>query len=121
MAEEIKNAETPDPESTADQTQKLSEDANGLGPGQAGPFRIGLVDMIVGNGGVEVPGFVATKNEIFQLVRYWPRKLSSPCLLRVFARVVHDDSRTRHARFGSDGPSRHCWSDPKKRPLRSPN
>ena len=33
--------------------------------------RIGVVDMIVGDGGLEVPGFVATKNETLQLVRYW--------------------------------------------------
>ena len=33
--------------------------------------RIGVVDMIIGDGGLEVPGFVATKNETLQLVRYW--------------------------------------------------
>jgi hypothetical protein len=49
----------------ADKTkQQLSEDARGLGPTQAGPFAIGLVDEIVGEGGVEVPEFVATKYEL---------------------------------------------------------
>ena len=48
---------------TADDPKKLREDARGSGPRQAGPYRIGVFDMIVGEGGVEVPGFVATKNE----------------------------------------------------------
>jgi len=42
---------------------------------RAGPFAIGDVDEIVGEGGVEVPGFVATKNEILQLVRYWATEI----------------------------------------------
>src|ERR1700730_13252943 len=57
------------------ETKRLSEDAQGLGPPQAGPFVIGVVDMIVGEGGVEVPGFVATKNEILQLARYWATEI----------------------------------------------
>jgi hypothetical protein len=48
-----------------DDTKKLSEDARGLGPMQAGPFTVGRVDEIVGEGGVEVPGFVATKTKSF--------------------------------------------------------
>jgi hypothetical protein len=60
---------------TADDTKKLSEDARGLGPMQTGRFAIGLVDEIVGDGGVEVPGFVATKNELVQLVQYWATEI----------------------------------------------
>jgi hypothetical protein len=42
---------------------------------QAGPFAIGVVDVIVGEGGLEVPGFVATKSEILELVRYWATEI----------------------------------------------
>jgi len=57
---------------TADDTQeKLSEDAGGLGPMQVGAFTIGLVDEIVGEGGVEIPGYKATKYEILHLARHW--------------------------------------------------
>jgi hypothetical protein len=44
--------------------KKVSDDAQGLEPRRTGPFAFGIVDMIVGERGVEVPGFVATKNEI---------------------------------------------------------
>ena len=37
----------------------------------AGSLVIGHVDQIVGEGGVELPGFVPTKNELLQLVHYW--------------------------------------------------
>jgi len=56
-------------------SKKVSEDAQGLGPRQTGPFAFGVVDTIVGEGGVEVPGFVPTKNEILQLVRYWATEI----------------------------------------------
>ncbi|MGA9389794.1 MAG: hypothetical protein WBV69_05035 [Candidatus Sulfotelmatobacter sp.] len=59
MPEENKNAKMSEAESTVHETKKLSEDARGLGPMQAGPFAIGRVDEIVGEGGVEVPGCVA--------------------------------------------------------------
>lgn len=99
MTEENKNSETPDAASTADQTHKLSKDASGLGPLQGGQIRLGAVDMIVGEGGVEVPGFVATRNEVFQLARYWATEIikldfdyfiyrsleSSLCRIRDFA------------------------------------
>jgi len=75
MTEENKNAEADHAASRADQTHKLSEDARGLGPLQAGRIRLGAVDMIVGEGGVEVPGFVATRNEMFQLARYWATEI----------------------------------------------
>jgi hypothetical protein len=42
---------------------------------RAGPLAVGAVDMIVGEGGAEVPGFVATKNEVLQLVRYWATEI----------------------------------------------
>jgi len=63
MSEENNNSKMSEAKSTADETKKLSEDARGLGPMQAGPFAIGRVDAIVGEGGLEVPGFVATRNE----------------------------------------------------------
>ena len=76
MLEENNNAKMSEPESTEDETKKLSEDARSLGPNQAGLIRIGVVDMIIGEGGgLEVPGFVATKNEILQLVLYWASEI----------------------------------------------
>jgi hypothetical protein len=70
MSRENKNSETSEARNSTDETKKLSGDGFGLGPRQVGPIRIGVVDMIVGDGGVEVPGFVATKNEMLELVRY---------------------------------------------------
>ena len=64
-----------DRELPVDDTKKLTEDALGLGPRHVGPFTIGIVDMIVGDGGLEMPGFVATKNEILQLAQYWATKI----------------------------------------------
>jgi hypothetical protein len=58
-------------ESTGDETKQLSLDARDLGPRQAGPFLVGVVDVIVGQDGAEIPGFVVTKNELLQLFRYW--------------------------------------------------
>lgn len=55
--------------------QRLSADARDLGPTYAGSFSIGFVDFIAGEGGVEVPGFAATKHEILELVRYWATKV----------------------------------------------
>lgn len=54
---------------------RLTDEARGLGPRQTGPFSFGVVNTIVGEGGVEVPGFVPTKNEILQLVRYWATEI----------------------------------------------
>src|SRR3977135_4086515 len=71
MTEENKNGEVDHAASTAEQTHKPSKDARGLGPLQGGQIRLGAIDMIVGEGGVEVSGFVATRNEVFQLARYW--------------------------------------------------
>jgi hypothetical protein len=75
MSEEGNNAEMSDARDAAEETKKLSEDARGLGPGQAGRIRIGVVDMIVGEGGLEMPGLVTTKNETLQLVRYWANEI----------------------------------------------
>ncbi len=50
---------------------KLSEDAASLGPMHAGSIVIGLVDEIVGEGGVEVTGCVATQYEWIQIVKHW--------------------------------------------------
>jgi len=75
MSRDNNSSEMSEARNSTDETKKLSEDALGLGPRQVGPIMIGVVDMIVGDGGVEVPGFVATKNEILQLVRYWAKKI----------------------------------------------
>jgi hypothetical protein len=75
MLEEKNDAEKSTKESTEDETKQLSLDAQGLGPRQASPFTVGFVDMVVGKGGLEVPGFVATKHEILQLVRYWATEI----------------------------------------------
>ena len=53
-----------EPESTADETKKLSKDARGLGPNQAGLIRIGVVEMIVTEGG-------------WRRQDSWPRKTKS--------------------------------------------
>jgi hypothetical protein len=66
MFEENNNAKMSEAKS---ETEKLSKDACGLGPMQAGPFVIGLVDSIVGKDGAEMPQFVATKYEL--LVKHW--------------------------------------------------
>jgi hypothetical protein len=71
MSEENNNEKMSEAESTADDSRKLSEDARGLGPRQTGPFAFGLVDMIVGEGGLEVSGLVPTKYETLLLVRAW--------------------------------------------------
>ena len=75
MTEENKNAGTRDAATKTNQTHKLSKDARGLGPFQGRQIRLGAVDMIVGEGGVEVPAFVATRNELFQLARYWATEI----------------------------------------------
>jgi hypothetical protein len=71
MSEAKNNAKMAGPASTADDSRKLSEDARGLGPWQAGRFTIGVVDTIVGEGGLEIPGYKATKYEILHLARHW--------------------------------------------------
>jgi hypothetical protein len=71
ISEKDSNAKMFEEESTADDSKGISEDARGLGPGQTGPFAIGLVDMIVGEGGLEVPGLVPTKYESLLLMRAW--------------------------------------------------
>jgi hypothetical protein len=45
MTEENKNAEADHAASRADQTHKLSEEARGLGPLQAGRIRLGAVEL----------------------------------------------------------------------------
>ena len=76
MGEEDDKTEAQAPGSAAgNATSKLSDDAQGLGPLIGDRLAIGHVEEIVGEGGVEVPGFVATKNEILQLVRYWATEI----------------------------------------------
>ena len=67
MSEENSHAEIFKIETTGDEN-KLSLDGQDLGPRRAGPFIVGLVDFIAGQGGLEVPGFV-------QLVRYWATEI----------------------------------------------
>src|ERR1035441_7807839 len=77
MSEEQNNAEMfAAGNNVADDTkEKLSADAGGLGPMHAGSIVIGLVDEIVGEGGVEVPGCVATQYEWIQIVKHWAAEM----------------------------------------------
>ncbi len=56
---------------TTQETNQLSADSDDLGPLVAGPFQIGALDEVNGEGGIEVPDFVPTRNELLQLVKYW--------------------------------------------------
>src|ERR1017187_289727 len=55
--------------------EKLSPDSKGLGFSRFmaafGECTVGSVDEVNGAGAVEMPGFVATKHELIQLVKYW--------------------------------------------------
>jgi hypothetical protein len=55
--------------------EKLSPDSKGLGFSRYmaafGECTVGFVDEVNGAGAVEMPGFVATKYELIQLVKYW--------------------------------------------------
>ena len=55
--------------------EKLSPDSKGLGFSRFmaafGECTVGSVDEVNGAGAVEMPGFVATKYELIQLVKYW--------------------------------------------------
>jgi|ERR1700733_4123504 len=75
MAEENENVRMSKAERPVDETKKLSEDAGGLGPMHAGSIVIGLVDEIVGEGGVEVPSCVVTKYEAIQIVKHWAAEM----------------------------------------------
>jgi hypothetical protein len=48
-----------------------NRDTEGLGTMAMGPFIVGSVDAINGEGGREVPEFVATRHELKQLAAYW--------------------------------------------------
>jgi hypothetical protein len=48
-----------------------NRDADGLGTMVVGPFLVGGVDAINGEGGKEVPDFVATKHELMKLAEDW--------------------------------------------------
>jgi hypothetical protein len=48
-----------------------NRDTEGLGTMAVGPFIMGSVDAINGEGGREVPEFVATRHELKQLAAYW--------------------------------------------------
>lgn len=74
MADESTNAAASD-EPTRPSAPRLTEDSAGLGPLCVSPFTVGLVDIIAGKGGVEVAGFVATKDELLQLARYWATEI----------------------------------------------
>jgi hypothetical protein len=54
---------------------KLTEDSQGLGVTRTGSYVIGHVDEIVGQSGVAVPGFVATKFEVLQIAKYWATEI----------------------------------------------
>jgi hypothetical protein len=48
-----------------------SSDSGGLGAYGNDNFTVGYVDEVNGPGAVEMPGVVATKHELIQLVKYW--------------------------------------------------
>src|ERR1035441_4094782 len=50
---------------------KPSPDSDGLGFHSKGRWTVGYVDEVNGPGAVEMPGVVATKHELIQLVKYW--------------------------------------------------
>ena len=58
-----------------------NRDTEGLGTMAVGPFIMGSVDAINGEGGREVPEFVATRHELKQLAAYWAEE-----------RLVQDDA-----------------------------
>ncbi|MGB8030344.1 MAG: hypothetical protein WCF30_11850 [Terracidiphilus sp.] len=61
------NADT----STNINDSKHSPDSEGLGFYRNGRMTVGYVDEVNGPGAVEMPGVVATKHELVQLVKYW--------------------------------------------------
>lgn len=48
-----------------------SADSEGLGFYGNGRLTVGYVDEVNGPAAVEIPGFVATKHELIQLLKYW--------------------------------------------------
>jgi hypothetical protein len=50
---------------------KPNPDSEGLGIYGNDNFAVGYVDEVNGPGAFEMPGFVATKHELVQLVKYW--------------------------------------------------
>ena len=46
-----------------------------MSPREADPFTIGFAEAIVGEEGLEVLGYVVTRNEILELVRYWATEI----------------------------------------------
>ncbi len=51
--------------------KKHSSDSEGLGFYGNDRWTVGYVDEVNGSGAVEMPGFVSTKHELIQLVKYW--------------------------------------------------
>jgi len=58
------------------QTVVSNADNATLMPQSAGGFVFGCVDAINGLGGTEVPGFVPTRHELIQIVKFWYDELS---------------------------------------------
>src|SRR5579863_7589136 len=75
MGKEDNKTDAREAGSAAGNAKRLSDDARSLGPMRVGMFAVGHVDKVVGEGGTEVPGFVPTKNELLQLVRYWATEI----------------------------------------------
>ena len=75
MSEE-KNKAKESGSSAAGTQKKLSDDAQNLGPIPVRGVMLGAVDMIVGEGGLEVPEFVVTKQELLELARYWATEIT---------------------------------------------
>lgn len=53
------------------ENHKSSPDSKGLGWWGNQLFVVGYVEEVNGPGAVEIPGFVATRHELIQLVKYW--------------------------------------------------
>lgn len=75
MPEEESNVSKAGQQSTRETNERTSDESRGLGPLQGKGMTIGHVDVIVGGDGLEVPGFVATKHEIKQIVRHWATEI----------------------------------------------
>ena len=51
------------------------DDSEGLGPRRCGPFVLGVVDEVNGEGASPCPGFVPLRHELLALASYWANTL----------------------------------------------
>jgi hypothetical protein len=65
-----------------------------LEPMKAGPFAIGCVDEVNGDGAREILGFVPTKHELIQMAKYWlHRGLENDFFYVCYAQAGSSESR----------------------------